>query len=154
MTSHVLTSRVLAAGLLVALAGSGCGDKTPHQPLSARADSHRDNGIASMSAADALAAADQTMSSLDDVSWKGFTSLAAPGNPRADFTLVMTSDGSCKTDLVTKVQGAATVLSIDDINYVRFDAGMGQILLGVPPSAAGPYKTKWGRAARRPDRFR
>ncbi|MCX6398908.1 MAG: hypothetical protein NTX33_03115 [Propionibacteriales bacterium] len=134
---------VLAVVLALGLAG--CGDDEPTGPKS--------NGVQEMEPVQALEAATKALEGLDDVTFRGTTSVTGEtGVLKGAGELVVRSDDSCQSTFTSKKRGRLITRTVGKQVYVFADPGIMRGPLAYDAAKVASLRGKWQVAARPADR--
>lgn len=130
--------RTALAVLVLALA-TGCGG----DPAPAASD------VDAMEPADALRATHDAMRALDDVTYRGTTTVTGPAGPLAGTgELVVTDDGTCQSSFAHADRGSLVTRTVGNTVYVYADVAMMRGPLRYDAEKVARLRGKWQAAPR------
>lgn len=125
--------------LVLALTAAGCGGD-PAPPAS---------GTAGLEPAEALRAARAAMRELQDVTYRGTTTVNGGAGPLAGTgELVVTDDGTCQSSFESSARGSLVTRTVGTTVYVFADVAMMRGPLGYDGEQVARLRGRWQAAAR------
>lgn len=129
----------MLAGLVLTLA-TGCGGGEPEPAPS---------GIDGLAPAEALRAAHETMRALQDVTYRGSTTVNGPAGPLAGTgELVVTADGTCQSSFEHAERGSLVTRTVGNTVYVFADVPMMRGPLRYDAEKVARLRGRWQAAPR------